>query len=82
LNVICKAFDDAWSEIASKVSEDLATIERARMSLATIVLGLANGQQTPDGLTALAVTVFCVKHRIGPDGANSAPLPWTARLNG
>lgn len=72
MNVIFKAFDDAWSEIASKTSADPGGVERARMSLATIVLGLANGHQAaPDGLKALAVAVFCAKHRIEPDGANS-----------
>jgi hypothetical protein len=35
------------------------------MSLATIVLGLANADAvTPDGLRAMTVAAFCAKHRI------------------
>jgi hypothetical protein len=65
LRVIFKAYDDAWSEIAPKINTDPAALERARMSLATIVLGLANAEQAGfSGLGALAVAVFCNKHRL------------------
>jgi hypothetical protein len=65
LKVVFRAYDDAWREIAPKISTDPVALEWARMSLATIVLGLANADTvTPDGLRAMAVAVFCAKHRI------------------
>jgi hypothetical protein len=70
LKVIFKAYDDAWNEIAPKVGTDPATIETARMALATIVLGLAgNKPATPKALTAIAVAVFCANRRIGSESA-------------
>ena len=61
LKAISSAFDDAWREIAPKVSTDPASVETARMVLATVVLGLAaNTEPTArDGIAALAVAVFC-----------------------
>lgn len=65
LKLIFKAFDDAWTEIAPKVSTDPVVVAAARSSLATIMLGLANADAiTPDGLRAMAVAVFCAKYRI------------------
>ena len=65
LKVIYKAYDDAWNEIAPNVSTEPDAVECARMSLATIVLGLANADTTtPDGLRAMAVAVFRAQHRI------------------
>src|SRR5215470_3711407 len=65
LKVIYKAYDDAWNEIAPKVSIEPCAVEWAKMSLATIVLGLGNTDAiTADGLRAMAVAVFCAKHRI------------------
>jgi hypothetical protein len=65
LKVIYKAYDDAWNEIAPKVSTEPCAVEWAKMSLATIMLGLANADSvTHDGLRAMAVVVFCAKHRI------------------
>lgn len=70
LGVIFRAYDQAWSEIGPKVSNDPLAAEWARMSLATIVLGLANADQAgSNGLRALAVAVFCQKHRIELDRA-------------
>lgn len=70
LRAIFRAFDDAWGEIAPKIRTEPIAVERARTSLAGIVLGLAaNTEPTaPNGLRALAVTVFCAKHRIEGDG--------------
>jgi hypothetical protein len=63
--VIFRAYDDAWSEIAPKIGVNPMAVERARMSLATIVLGLANADQAgANGLKALAVAVFCNRHRL------------------
>jgi hypothetical protein len=70
LRVIFAAYDAAWSEIAPKVGIDPATIETARMALATIVLGLAgNKPATPMALTALAVAVFCANRWIEAESA-------------
>jgi len=70
LKLVFRAYDDAWSEIVSKINSDPVALEWARMSLATIVLGLANAEQSgPNGLRALAVAVFCNKHRIEVDRA-------------
>jgi hypothetical protein len=70
LKVIFSAFDDAWSEIAPKVGTDPVAVETARMVLATIVLGLAAnaGAMAREGLTALAVAVFCGRRQIDVDG--------------
>lgn len=74
LKVIYKAYDDAWKEIAPKVSTDPAAVEWAKMSLATIMLGLANADSvTHDGLRAMAVAVFRAKHRIDA-GVTAAAL--------
>jgi hypothetical protein len=63
LRVIFTAYDAAWSEIAPKLSADPVAVERARMALATIVLGLANASAIgPDGLRTIAVAVFSHKH--------------------
>jgi hypothetical protein len=64
--MIFRAFDDAWGAIAPKVGSDPVAVETARMSLATIVLGVAanTGPATTEALTALAVEVFCGKRRI------------------
>jgi hypothetical protein len=68
--VIFAAYDAAWSEVAPKVGTDPATIETARMALATIVLGLAgNKPATPKALTAMAVAVFCANRGIEADSA-------------
>lgn len=65
LRVIFRAYDDAWSEIEPRISVDPVAVEWARMSLATIVLGLGNSDvMTPEGLKNLAVAVFCAKHRL------------------
>jgi len=65
LRVIFRAYDDAWSEIEPKISMDPVAVEWARMSLATIVLGLGGSEaMTPGGLKKLALAVFCAKHRI------------------
>jgi hypothetical protein len=70
LKVIFAAFDGAWGEIAPKISTAPAVVEAARMSLATIVLGLASPRPVaPDGLRTMAVAVFCAKHRIEVDAA-------------
>jgi hypothetical protein len=60
LKLIFKAYDDAWREIGPKSGSDPASIETARMVLATIVLGLAANTEpmARDGLSALAVAVF------------------------
>jgi hypothetical protein len=74
LKVIYKAYDDAWNEIAPKVSTEPSAVDRAKMSLATIMLGLANADAvTHDGLRAMAVAVFCAKHRIDA-GVTAAAL--------
>lgn len=65
LRTIFAAYDAAWSEIAPKINRDPVALECARMSLATIVLGLANTDQAGSrGLGALAVAVFSSKHRL------------------
>jgi hypothetical protein len=41
LNVLFKAFDDAWNEIRPSVSDDAMAVEAARLRLANILLSLA-----------------------------------------
>ena len=70
LKVMFRAFDDAWSEIAPRLSTNPVVVEAARASLATIVLGLANAEPiTADGLRTVAVAMFCAKYRIELDDA-------------
>jgi hypothetical protein len=66
LNVIYRAFDDAWADVAPDVSIRASAIGAARLSLATIVLSLAKmGPVECDSLRAAAVDAFRLKHRIG-----------------
>ncbi len=68
LRTIFAAYDAAWSEIATKIRSDPIAAKWARMSLATIVLGLANTDAiTADGIRTVAVAVFCNKHRLAVD---------------
>lgn len=54
-----------------KVSANPLVVEAARMSLATIVLGLVHTESmTPDGLRTMAVAMFCARHRIEVDPAD------------
>jgi hypothetical protein len=65
LNVIYKAFDDAWAEVTPDVSARASAIEAARLSLATIVLSLAKaGHVERDSLRAAAVDAYRFKHRL------------------
>jgi hypothetical protein len=74
LRVIFKAYDDAWSEIAPKVGTDPRAVEMARMTLASIVLGLATaGALAPDGLRRMAAMAFWAQHRMVAGG------DWPAR---
>jgi hypothetical protein len=75
LKVIFRAFDGAWDEVAPKISADPVVVEAARMSLATILLGLANAESmTPDGLRTMAIAMFCARHRIEVDPDDSDRL--------
>ena len=59
LRVIFKAYDDAWNEIAPKVGPDPRAVAMARMTLASIVLGLATANTlAPDGLRTMAAMAF------------------------
>ena len=70
LKMVFRAFDDAWSEIAPRLSTNPVVVEAARATLATIVLGLANSEPiTTDGLRTVAVAMFCAKYRIELDDA-------------
>jgi hypothetical protein len=72
--MIFAAYDAAWSEIAPRITPEPAAIEWARMSLATIVLGLASTDAvTPDGLRTIAVAVFCNKHRVRWSPTDAGP---------
>jgi hypothetical protein len=42
LKAIYQAFDDAWAEAAPDVSARASAVHTARLSLATIVLSIAN----------------------------------------
>jgi hypothetical protein len=67
LKVIFQAFDDAWAEVAPIISGRASAVEAARLSLATIVLSLAN--RSPVERTALktaAVDAFRAKHGVRP----------------
>jgi hypothetical protein len=66
LSLIFKAYDDAWREVAPTIGSDPLAIETARMILATVVLGLAANAEpmARNGLSALAVAVFCGVCRI------------------
>jgi hypothetical protein len=64
LRMMFAAYDDAWSEIAPKITEPTA-VESARWDLATIVLGLGSANVLrPDRLRTTAVAVFCSKHQL------------------
>jgi hypothetical protein len=72
LKGIFAAFDGAWGEIAPKVSANPVVVEAAQMSLATIVLRLANTESiTPDSLRAMAMAMFCARHRIEVDPSDN-----------
>jgi hypothetical protein len=59
------AYDDAWREVAPKISTEPAAVASARWDLATIVLGLGSANVLrPDRLGATAVAVFCSKHHL------------------
>jgi hypothetical protein len=84
LRVIFKAYDDAWSEIAPKVGPDPRAVAMARMTLASIVLGLATANAlAPDGLRTMAAMAFWAKHRMGgwgrSAGSVTSPLPGSSR---
>jgi len=65
LKVIFHAFDDAWAEVAPDVSGRASAVEAARLSLATIVLSLANsGPVERTALKIAAVDAFRSKHRV------------------
>jgi hypothetical protein len=56
VHALCKAFDDAWTQIAPQVRNRTDAIEAARMNLANIILGLAkNGTNDVQALTDAAV---------------------------
>jgi hypothetical protein len=78
LKMIFRAFDDAWGAIAPKVGSDPVAVETARMSLATIVLGMAanTGPATTEALTALAVKCSAV----APDRGWRCARPASSRL--
>lgn len=59
LKALGQAFDDAWDQIASTVSQRPRAIESARLKLADIILGLAkNGNFDPKWLADTAVQVM------------------------
>jgi hypothetical protein len=63
LKVIFNAFDRAWNELAPGVGNDAGAIDTARVSLATIVLSLANARPIdPVALASAAVDAFRLKH--------------------
>lgn len=64
LKVICEAFDDAWIELAPEVDADPASVDTARVTLATIMLSLAAvGPIDRLGLKSAAMEAFRLKHR-------------------
>ena len=63
LKVIFAAFDDAWNELAADVGSDAGAIDTARLSLATIVLSLANARPIDRmALKSAALDAFRLKH--------------------
>jgi hypothetical protein len=65
LKVICRAFDDAWNEIAPSVTSRPRGIEAARLNLANIVLSLAKqDSRDPEPLKAEAVRLFRMKRSV------------------
>jgi hypothetical protein len=70
LKTVFTAFDDAWSEVAPKLSANPVVVEAARTSLAAIIWGLASTQPiTVAGLRTMAVAMFCAQYRIELDDA-------------
>jgi hypothetical protein len=67
IKVLIDAFEDAWTEIASDVSGDPNVVDAARVSLAGIVLDIANAGPPidRDRIKTAAVEAFRQKHRIG-----------------
>lgn len=65
LTTLFKAFDSAWDEINSEVGELPANAEAARLSLATIILELANSGiiDDADRLKEIALQAFRAPRR-------------------
>lgn len=65
LRVIYEAFDDAWGEVGPSMGTEPSEVEKARLSLATIVLSLAKtGAIEREKLRIAAVNAFRFKHRL------------------
>jgi hypothetical protein len=65
LNVIFQAFDDAWGELGPALGAEPGAVEAAKLSLATIVLSIANaGPIERASLRDAAVSAFRLKHRV------------------
>lgn len=64
LKVIAAAFDEAWGELSGDISSRAAAIDASRLSLATIVLGLAKaGPIDRMQIKTAAVDAFRRAHR-------------------
>jgi hypothetical protein len=65
LKIIFKAFDDAWAEAKPSVSSRAIAVEAARLSLANIILSLAQeDSRDPDQLKNEAVRIFQFRREI------------------
>jgi hypothetical protein len=59
LNVIYRAFDEAWQAVAAAVGPDPAATETARLKLANIILSLAAaGNDDPEALKNAALRLL------------------------
>jgi hypothetical protein len=87
LKAIGQAFDEAWGQLEPTISDNPVSVEAAMLSLANVVLSLANeDSRDPVQLKKKALRIFELKRPIsrvpslevsdsGP-GASPPPLPW------
>jgi hypothetical protein len=73
LNVLFKAFDEAWEVIAPTVSGSADAIDARRMKLAAVILGLASGgERDVDVLKTAAIQIMS-----GPTCATGTGSPYS-----
>ncbi len=68
LKVICKAFDDAWSEIAGHFTHNGLQAQSARLKLAEAVLAVARDDSCDfDEVKNQALQIMAMNYRKQPD---------------
>lgn len=74
LKVVGKAFDDAWSEIASHFAKNGLEAQSARLRLARAVLAAANeNSHDPVQIKNFALRIMAQRYRYPTDPSDSDP---------